>query len=626
MDSIIVPVPVVGPSLNELYSQYAIVKKRYTRRDARMGQILSIREGRISDVSPELFPETGPFQEPIVANMIDVAARDLAGMLSPLPKFSCTSTSMVTNTQKQRATVKTKIAGGYISNSDLQIQMESSSDEYLSYGILPGRVEIDYESNMPVIRLLDPVGAYPTMDRYGRVISLFQRILVSRDELAAQYPEFANKIIDRNNYGQSETIEVILYHDKTVDLAFTQEQGGVVLSRVSNPIGKCMIRVAARPGVTDIPRGQFDDVIFIQLAKARLALLALQQAQDSVNAPLVVPNDVGEIPYGPGATIRTNNPAGVMRVQNPIPAAAFQEQGQLDRELKLGARFPEVRTGNSDASIITGKGVQALMGGYDAQIRVHQAIFARFLQDLVSLCFEVDEIVFGSMKKVLRGSEHGNSYEVTYVPTKDIAGDYTVQAKYGLLAGLDPNSWMVWMSQAKQSKMFSTDYMRREMPGSGDMDIEDEARKIDMEAVENAALVSILGLAQSIPALAAQGQDPSKTVALIAQIVSSRGRGKSMMESLELAFPVPAPTPPPVEELPGQEQMGMGMGELPGSEQQMGQRQPMGQQQPMGSPQQMGTIPGNAARPTDLATIMSSLKGGAKGASMSVGTKTQIPR
>ncbi len=103
---------------------------------------------------------------------------------------------------------------------------------------------------------------------------------------------------------------------------------------------------------------------------------------------------VNELEMGGDAVIRTANPAGVRRVDLNIPPGAFTEQQILLQELRTGTRYPEGRTGNIDASIITGQGVQALMGGFDTQVKSAQAIFASTLRDVISVCFEVDEKFF----------------------------------------------------------------------------------------------------------------------------------------------------------------------------------------------------------------------------------------
>jgi hypothetical protein len=523
-----------APTVDNLMDRFSRIKLRYNNRDTRMSQVQAIRNGRMSDVAPDLFPNAGPWQEPIVANMIDVAARDFSDMLGPLPSFNCTSITMTSDRARENATMKTKIALGYSTNSDLQNQMYSGADKYITYGFLPFRVDIDYDRKIPVIRLIDPVGCYPEMDRFGRVVSFFQRVLINRDELASQFPELARQIKDRNGVFGTREVEVIFYHDKDWDIAVMGGEKPLLLEKAKNPAGKVLIRIASRPGIGDVPRGQFDDVIFVQLAKARFALLALQAASDSVNAPLAVPSDVPDVPYGPGATIRSNNPEKIRRVGIELPPAAFAEQQQLDREMQLGSRFPQVRTGNADASIVTGRGVEALMGGYDSQIRAHQAIFARVLQDVMSLCFEVDELVFGDVEKVLHGAASGTPFEIKYVPKKVIKGDYTVDVRYGLMAGLDPNRWLVFALQARAEKMFSRDFMRREMPV--EINVEDEERKIDIEDLEEAAKQALMGYAQSIPVLASQGQDPSGPLQALAKVIEDRRKGKPLADSVVEVF------------------------------------------------------------------------------------------
>jgi hypothetical protein len=152
-----------------------------------------------------------------------------------------------------------------------------------------------------------------------------------------------------------------------------------------------MVVVAKRPSIDGQMRGQFDDVLGIQLLRNRFALLAMEAAEKSVQAPIVVPSDVQELQLGGDSIIRTNTPGGVRRVDLNIPPGAFTEQSILQAELRIGTRYPEGRTGNIDASIITGQGVQALMGGFDTQVKSAQAIFASALKDVISKCFEVDE-------------------------------------------------------------------------------------------------------------------------------------------------------------------------------------------------------------------------------------------
>ena len=119
-----------------------------------------------------------------------------------------------------------------------------------------------------------------------------------------------------------------------------------------------------------------------------------------------------------------------IRLPLELPAGVFTESGVLERELRLGARYPESRSGNIDASVVTGRGVQALRAGFDTQIKAAQAQFARMFQELVSVCFEADEKIFGGIPKTIKGSDDGTPYVLKYTPSRDIKGEYGVDVRY----------------------------------------------------------------------------------------------------------------------------------------------------------------------------------------------------
>jgi hypothetical protein len=117
----------------------------------------------------ELFPE-GPFDKGIVANMVDVAARDLAEVLAPLPAFNCASSKMVSDSAREFAEKRTRIVNGYLDFSDVQRQMYTATDRYFTYGFVPAMVEVDTRSSEPaaypfhgfhrIIPRVQPLGCY----------------------------------------------------------------------------------------------------------------------------------------------------------------------------------------------------------------------------------------------------------------------------------------------------------------------------------------------------------------------------------------------------------------------------------------------------------------------------------
>ena len=584
-------------SVKEIDAKLARLRTKYAPRDQRMRDVLSVRQGDLSKVFPSMFSEDYP--KPLVANFIDVAARDLAEAMAPLPSFNCSAANMVSDSARKAADTRTRIANFYASLSELQLQMYEGADWYNTYGMMVGLVEMDYDSNNPRLRLLNPWGVYPEMDRFGRTISLTQVINIDSESLAAQYPEYADQILAKNNYQQgSPYVSMIRYHDADQDLIFLPERKNLTLARTPNPIGKCLAKVAIRPSLDGQARGQFDDVLSVQLARARFAILQIQAAEKSIQAPIAIPQDVQELALGPDSIMRSAQPQNIRRVSLDLPPGLFAESGALERELRLGARYPESRSGNINASVITGRGVQELQAGFDTQIKSAQAQFARMFSDLLGLCFEVDEKLFPNTQKVIKGSEDGTPYVLKYTPSRDIKGEYGVDVRYGIMSGMDPSRAIIALLQMRSDKLVSRDYVRREIPM--DLNVSQEEQRVDIEEMRDALRVSVAQYAQAIPALAAQGQDPSEIVSRIAAVIQGRQKGLSLESVVEKAF-----APPPMPEMPPQ------MPGMPGAEQMLpaaGAASAPASQQP---PNPQGGMAPAAGQKPDIASLLAGITGAA---------------
>ena len=520
-------------NIREITAKVSRLQTKYAQRDGRMRDVLSVRQGDISKVYPSMFSEEYP--KPLIANLIDVSARDLAEAMAPLPTFSCSASNMVSDSARKAADTRARIANYYVTRSELSVQMYTGADWYNTYGMMIGTVELDYENNEPTIKLVNPFGSYPEMDRFGRCLSLTQVVGMDAQTLASLYPEFADQILNRNTFTPgSPYLSLVRYHDKDQDVIYLPERKDLVLARTPNLIGKCMVRVAFRPSIDGEARGQFDDVLAVQLARARFAVLQIQAAEKSIQAPIAIPQDVQELALGPDAIMRSSNPQAIRRVPLELPQGVFAESNVLERELRMGARYPESRSGNIDASVVTGRGVQALQAGFDTQIKAAQSQFARVFSELVSICFETDEKIFGSKVKEIRGIDDGTPYTMKYVPSRAINGDYTVDVRYGIMSGLDPNRAVIALLQMRSDKLVSRDYVRREIPV--EINVTQEEQKVDIEEMRDALRVAVAQYAQAIPALAAQGQDPSLIISRIAEVIQGRQKGMQIENIVEKAF------------------------------------------------------------------------------------------
>jgi len=204
-----------------------------------------------------------------------------------------------------------------------------------------------------------------------------------------------------------------------------------------------------------------------------------------------------------------------------------------------------------------GSWVQFAYPRFDTQIKAGQQILSEVLEEVIALCFEMDEKLFPGPKE-MRGVFRGAQYDVKYSPERDINGDYTVQVRYGLMAGLDPSRALIFSLQALQADLISKDFVMRELPWS--MNVSQEQERIDIEKMRSSLAGSLNALAQAIPQMAASGADPSDIILKLGNLIDLRRNGVAVEDAVmeifkkevqppapQAAQPEAAPAPAPVE-------------------------------------------------------------------------------
>lgn len=521
-----------------------LIKRKYLARDARATDVREVRRGNFEAVAPDLFSDDWP--RPVVANLIDASARHASAALAPLPSFSCSASSN-TDAAKKFADKRTKIANNYVQFSRVKRQMISATDQYFSYGMIVANIEPDFDARMPRIVYEDSMGVYPVWDRRtGRTVEVARVFYREMHELCAEYPQHAKAIQDCRPGAETGAMEVVKYvSDKHVVLYLPQARH-LVLHYMPNPIGRCFYVCTQKPGLDEEIRGNFDDLIWVQLARHRFQMLAMEAADKAVRAPLVVPPDVGDVPLGPDAIIRTaNGVQSVGRARLDVPAQTWASIQHLKDEMRSGSITPEAMDGSIDASVVTGRGLQELAAGFSQQIASAQDVLVGHFEDVLELCFRTDEKLWPNREHVISVSEGAERHSVKYTPAKDIAGDYTVDVNYGFLAGLDANRALVYMLQAQGAGLLSDDYVMRNLPAQ--IDASDEKRKIMVEQMEKSTIQSLSGLAQAIPQMVLNGMDPTQVVGLIAEVTRRVRKGEAIDKVISEVF---APEPPPAPSSP----------------------------------------------------------------------------
>ena len=187
-------------SMEQVAARVQAIRYRNNERDARNLDVLAVRKGKIAEVYPDFFPDG--VDANVVANFIDIVARDLSEVMAPLPAVNCSAANQVSDRARTFADKRTRIASNYFSHSDLAVQMYSGADWYITYGFVPFIIELDEEAKLPRIRIENPIGAYPEFDRYGRCVAFAKRYMMTLGELVTQFPEYDSIILGQDGYKQ----------------------------------------------------------------------------------------------------------------------------------------------------------------------------------------------------------------------------------------------------------------------------------------------------------------------------------------------------------------------------------------------------------------------------------------
>ena len=519
--------------VQEINNRVERLRRNNVDRDARMRAIHLVRTGHAEQVFKGIFPSDWP--KPVVANFIDVVAKDTAEMVGVLPTLTAAGDSVLDESKRSRTDKLTRIINYLAFASRLGTELVTGADRLVSYGFVPFRVEPNYDAHRPHIHIDNPINTYFEKDSWGELVRYAKVMRMRASQLAAMYPEFEGILMKQTTFGQDqdEILDVVRHMDKEREVMYVPKRNGLVLSSVENCTDRIPVSIATLPSIDGDTRGQFDDVLWVYAAKARLALLNLEATQKAVEAPIALPQDVQEFSFGPDAILRSQSPERIKRVGLELPQSAIVENKVLDDELKLGARFPEARAGQVDGSVVTGRGVQALMGGFDQRIKVSQSMLGSALADVLGIALEMDEKVWPNQHKDVHASLNGRR-TTSGTRRRRTSRATTRSQEYGVMAGLDPNRALVWGLQALGANLISKSFLRRNLPVN--LNVNEEEKVIDVEKLRDAAMMSVQQYAQTLPVVAEQGGDPQKVIQTISTLIDERKKGTPIEEAIETAF------------------------------------------------------------------------------------------
>ena len=111
-----------------------LIRTANAKRDQDYMKVVAIRKGDYDSVAPGLF-NTSDFDRPLVANLIDTTARDIAEVMAPLPSFNCNAGSASSEAERKRQDIRGAIANSYVQYSRLQDQAYEGSLRRMRYPV-----------------------------------------------------------------------------------------------------------------------------------------------------------------------------------------------------------------------------------------------------------------------------------------------------------------------------------------------------------------------------------------------------------------------------------------------------------------------------------------------------------
>lgn len=409
---------------------------------------------------------------------------------------------------RERAERRARIVSGYDHVGKLQLDGPQMARWCPGYGFTPWVIEQSKTpkgDTFPKARIRDPYMAFP--DQWGTEQQpndiAFLHTLPLKD-LVSRFPEHekalravANSHTSisgattpaANHQGwESQSgggIDVYEYHNVDGTWWVVPEKK-LLLTFSPNPLSRAAFYVAKRFSFNKLI-GQYDHVIGLMSAMARLNVLSVIAAEDAVFAETNVSGELAQghnYRRGRNAVNYLRPGSQVERMQTQVPFELFQQIDRLERQLRVTSGYNVTDDAQSPNSFVTGRGLEELEQGIDNEIQEYFTVYQDTFQELDSRRLEWDERVSGGRQKTLFGVLKGSGFEEKYTPDSAIDGDWMTRRDYGAMASLDEPRKVVALLNFMQNDVIDADTVREHVPGLGDINkIAERVRQKRLEEV-----------------------------------------------------------------------------------------------------------------------------------------------
>lgn len=474
---------------NEIKDIAQTRKNRYARRDERGAKVRRILTGSY-DTSFKGLVQEG--EEPVVPNIIYSAWRSFTHQIGQMPKLFGVS-RLDSPTAQSRAEKHEQRIKSRLEAMRFRSLMPQAASWFVAHGLQPFTLTFDPALGSSRVMARDPLTCYPDTV-WPNKAHLEDCIFISKykpSQAIALFPEIGGLLSRYDDEPREVEITELVLPQVTI-VAMTEPES-YILREFKNPFGITPVWVA-RDISPDLDfHGQFDQLVPILVAQARLMALAVSYAEQQVAAETVIVGEVtsnqGRWATGPGAVnqIQPQQGASVQKLNNNMSPQVFQEIDRFERAMRISGPFPSSLSGESSTTWATGRGIEKLSESVDFEVSSKQEILAATLGEVFNAIPDFER-AYGIIDPHF-------SKDVYVVPT--------------FAFGASPVN-AVRLMQLNQTGLMSTQTTRNQLPEIEDAQAEEQ--QVTIERLREALVANLQGQA-------GQGQaDPDLLLSLIKDI------------------------------------------------------------------------------------------------------------
>jgi len=367
--------------------------------------------------------------------------------------------------------------------------------------------EPDPAKRDPFLIRWDPRHTYIMKDNLGNITEMLVARKISKAELGAMYPQWADKFDKSHDedveewfwYTQSRVIYAIV--DVSKDGRKANREFRIVDEEWD--LGFVPAWEATRPTFDGERRGVFDQSIHILRTMHRLMLMTIMSTEEHAFPAISSFDAINPEDFGPGAVVQMRSAEG--RIERLGPTSHFDVKDLIQRlgdEASKQSSMPQQLLGEPGASIVSARGISASMGALDARLALAHKQFEVLFGKVSGFALAMDE-KFCPGEKTIVGDHRDKQNAEKYDPRKDVDGSWAVNCTYGIGAGSDPANIEVRLNMNLANGLISRERAREQLPFLEDP--EGESVQIFREAMQDSVITGILAMAQQgDPTLAAK--------------------------------------------------------------------------------------------------------------------------